>query len=150
MNISASGVKFIKSWEGLSLKAYQCQAGVWTLGWGSTFHKDKSKVQKGETITEEEADDLLMFEIGLIEKEINKMNLNLNQHQYDSVISFCFNVGVNGFKKSTLLKLIKQDPFHPSIRDQFLKWNKVRVDGKLIVSKGLSNRRNAEVNIYFG
>ena len=53
--------ELIKKWEGLSLKAYKCPAGVWTIGYGTTFYPDGSKVKEGDTCTKEEADGLLLW-----------------------------------------------------------------------------------------
>lgn len=150
MKTSISGIKFIKSWEGVLLKSYKCPAGVWTIGYGSTYYENGNKVKEGETITLDRAEKLLLFEVGKIEAEINSMGLNLNQPQFDAIVSFCFNVGMGAFKRSTLLKKIKKQPGAVDIRTEFLKWNKIRTAAGLVISKGLSRRRVAEGNLYFG
>lgn len=146
MKTSVSGVNFIKSWEGLLLKAYQCQAGVWTVGYGSTFYEDGTKVKQGDKVTKARAEDLLIFHLSKIEDEINALGLNLSQPQFDAVVSFCFNCGVGAFKRSTLLKIIRSHPGAVEIREQFMKWT--RAGGQ--VSRGLVRRRKAEAQMYFG
>ena len=58
MNISNEGISLIKRFEGCELEAYKCAAGVWTIGYGST-----KGVKEGDTITQEEADHLLLEEM---------------------------------------------------------------------------------------
>jgi lysozyme len=75
--------------------------------------------------------------------------LNLNQNQFDSCLSFIYNVGIGAFTKSTLRKKILLNPNDPTIKDEFMKWNKATVGGKLTVLKGLTRRRTAEAELYF-
>ena len=77
MNISQEGISLIKKFEGCELEAYQCAAGVWTIGYGST--KD---VKEGDTLTQKEADNLLLHEMQEYEgyiKELVKVPLKQNQ-----------------------------------------------------------------------
>jgi len=69
----------------------------------------------------------------------------VNQNQFDALTSFAYNVGIGGFKKSTLLKLVKANANNPLIRNEFAKWNKA--GGKVL--KGLTNRRKEEADLYF-
>lgn len=147
MKASQNCVDLIKSFEGYKSKAYLCPAGVPTIGWGSTMYQDGKKVKIGDTITEEEAEDLLMWELD--KKSIGLHGLVLNQNQVDSLLSFIFNLGIGAFKKSTLCKKIRLNPWDTSIREEFMKWNKARVGGKLIELRGLTRRRDAEANLYF-
>ena len=66
MNISQEGLSLIKKFEGCELKAYKCAAGVWTKGYGST-----KGVKEGDTLTQEEADELLLHEMEEYEGYIN-------------------------------------------------------------------------------
>jgi len=147
MKASQNCVNLIKSFEGYSAKAYKCPANVVTIGWGSTMYQDGSKIKMGDTVTEEEAEKLLMWELD--KKSIGLHGLKLNQNQADSLISFIFNLGIGAFKKSTLYRKINLNPWDSTIRDEFLKWNKARVGGKLIELRGLTRRRDAEANLYF-
>ena len=147
MKASKNCVDLIKSFEGYSKNAYKCPANVITIGWGSTMYQDGSKIKMGDTITEEEAEDLLMWELD--KKSIGLHGLKLNQNQADSLLSFIFNLGIGAFKKSTLYRKINLNPWDSTIRAEFLKWNKARVGGKLIELRGLTRRRDAEANLYF-
>jgi lysozyme len=153
MNTSINGINFIKKEESCVLKSYQDSAGVWTIGWGSTMYRSGKRVGPDETITQQEADDLLSWEVGNKEPSVSAFvnNLKLNQNQYDALVSFAYNVGIGALQGSTLLKVIKKNPADPYIRDCFLMWNKItdQKTGKKVVSKGLTNRRKLEADLYF-
>jgi lysozyme len=147
MIISKNCINLIKLFEGYKAKAYLCPASVVTIGWGSTMYTDGNKIKLGDTINEQKAEELLMWE--LKNKSIALHGLNLNQNQFDSCLSFIYNVGKGGFAKSTLRKKIVTNPNDPTIKDEFLKWNKATVGGKLTELKGLTKRRIAEAELYF-
>jgi lysozyme len=133
--------------EGYKAKAYLCPASVPTIGWGSTMYTDGHKIKLGDTINEQQATEMLMWE--LKNKSISLHGLNLNQNQFDSCLSFIYNIGIGGFTKSTLRKKILINPNDLTIKDEFLKWNKATVGGKLTELKGLTRRRTAEAELYF-
>jgi len=143
---SALGLSIIKKHEGLRLAAYLCPAGVPTIGYGSTRYPDGRKVILGEKLSsEKEATQLLLATMTSFEAAVNKHLPNLNQCQFDALVSFAYNVGTGAFIKSTLLKKAKVNPSDPSIVDEFQKW--VRGGGKVL--PGLVTRRREEANLYF-
>ena len=86
MNISQEGISLIKKFEGCELEAYQCAAGVWTIGYGST-----KLITQDMSITQEEAEKLLIKDIAVFEQEIEKaVEVPLHQHQYDALVSWTF------------------------------------------------------------
>ena len=151
MTASENGINFIKNEESCVLHSYKDSAGVWTIGWGSTMYKTGKRVGPGETITQQDADDLLRWEVGNKQASVSAFvsNLKLNQNQYDALVSFAYNVGIGALQGSTLLKVIKKNPADPYIRDFFAMWNKITVGGKKVVSKGLTLRRKREADLYF-
>jgi len=140
-------IDLIKQFEGFEKTSYKCPAGIWTIGYGSTMWNDGRKVEQGQKITLEGAEMLLMWE--LKNKSSALIGLTLNQNQSDALLSFIYNLGVGAFKKSTLYKKVKVNANDATIRDEFMKWNKARVNGKLVELKGLTNRRQAEINLYY-
>jgi lysozyme len=119
---------------------------VWTIGYGSTFFENGSKVQNGDKITLDRADRLL-FDI-VMKFEISVRGLvksKINDNQLGALTSFAFNVGVTNFRKSTLLKKVNANPSDATIRNEFMRWT--RAGGKVL--KGLVTRREAEANLYF-
>ncbi len=140
MKASKAAYILIQQFESLRLIAYKCHGGVWTIGYGHT-----SGVQEGMTITEAEADKLLAEDIEVCEKQINSLNLSLNQNQFDALVSFLFNVGFGNFSKSTLLLKVRINPYDNSIADEFARW--VYSKGKKLT--GLQRRRASEIKLYF-
>jgi lysozyme len=147
MKASQKCVDLIKQFEGYKDKAYLCPAGVATIGYGSTMWNDGRRVQMGDKITKEGAELLLHWELN--NKAVALYGLNVNQNQADAILSFVFNLGIGAFQKSTLIKKIRLNPNDPTIRDEFMRWNKTRVGGKLTPMKGLTRRRTAESNLYY-
>ncbi|WP_392565695.1 lysozyme [Utexia brackfieldae] len=89
MNISGNGKNLIKQFEELSLKAYFCPTGVWTIGYGHTLN-----VKRMDFISEQEADCLFMQDLYKVEQSIKKLvKVPLTQNQCDALCSFIFNVG---------------------------------------------------------
>lgn len=139
MKTSQRGLEFIAELEGCKLEAYLCPAKVWTIGVGHT-----KGVKEGDKITKEQAISLLKKDVNIAEKTINKFVLiQLNQNQFDALVSFVFNVGAKAFKHSTLLKFLNANHI-PLAAGQFDRWNKVK--GK--VCKGLINRRKKEKELF--
>jgi lysozyme len=145
MKPSESAYRLIKLFEGCKLSAYRCPANVVTIGWGSTLDAFGKPIKMGSKITQDQADNLLIKEVNLKAVAVNKLTTNLNQNQFDSLVSFAFNCGVGALSKSTLLKKIKLNPNDPAIHLEFMKWDKVA--GKSV--KGLTTRRAAESQLYF-
>lgn len=149
MTASDNAIDFIKKQEGLVLHAYKdpgSKDGLpITIGYGSTMYKDGSKIKLGDTITKEEAEDLLRWEVGDKTSVLRGMNLKLNQNQFDAVTSLVYNIGIGNFNSSTLLKRIRYNPNDPDIRNQFGRW--IYNDGKILDT--LVKRRKAEADLYF-
>ena len=140
MKASSKALELIKQFEGLRLKAYLCPGGVWTIGYGHT-----AGVKSGMVITEAQAEEFLRSDIAVFEKAVNDQKLALTQNMFDALVSFTFNVGVGNFKRSTLLRKIKVNPWDNSIMDEFLRW----VYSKGRVLPGLQRRRLDEMKLYF-
>lgn len=140
-------IDLIKQFEGFYSNSYLCPASVPTIGWGSTMWADGKKVKLGEVISMENAEKLLIWELTNKQHCLNK--LNLNQNQFDALMSFVYNVGVGNLMKSTLYKKALLNANDPTIRDEFMKWNKARVKGVLTPLKGLTRRRQEEANLYY-
>jgi lysozyme len=147
MRVSDNGIRLIQEFEGLRLTSYLCSAGVPTIGYGATFYADGSKVKLGQTITRDQANQLLKDHLkefeGAVIGLLNTTKVNANQ--FDALVSFCFNLGAANLAKSQLLRFIKANPNDPKIAAEFMKWN--RAGGE--VSTGLVRRRKKEAQLYF-
>jgi lysozyme len=143
---SQNCINLIKRFEGCKLKAYKCPASIYTIGYGTIRYPDGKPVKEGEEISLYRAESLLTYDVN---KFASQIKVNVNQNQFDSLVSFCYNLGIGAFNSSTLKKKVIANPGDLSIRDEFMKWNKARVKGVLTELKGLTNRRKAEADLYF-
>ena len=140
MNISTTGLKLIKDFEGLRTTAYICPAGVLTIGYGSTG----SHVTPGKTITEKEADVLLLEDLVRFENAVNNLvKVPVTQSQFDALVSFAFNCGIGALQESTLLRLLNQNDYTGAAA-QFDRW----VKGPNGPLPGLVRRRDAEEALF--
>lgn len=146
MITSQNGINLIKKWEKFKPTAYLCPAGVPTIGYGSTMWTDGRKVRLGQTVTLQDAEKLMAYFLANV---IHFIPDNVNQNQFDALCSFIYNIGVSNFRKSNLLKMVKENPDNEDIRDEFMKWTLHRKNGQLIQSNGLKNRRKEEADLYF-
>ncbi|MBD2293629.1 peptidoglycan-binding protein [Anabaena sphaerica FACHB-251] len=151
-NLPLAGVTLIKEFEGLCLKAYpdpKTGNKPITIGWGTTRKKDGSEWKLGETITKEEAEDLLMMQL---EKNylpsLQKIPVwnELNANQQGALLSFGYNLGANfygkpGFQSITRVLENKQ---WDQIEETFIKY---RNPGSK-VEAGLRRRRLAEAKLF--
>jgi lysozyme len=145
--VSSKGLDIIKKYEGFSSKPYLCPSKVITIGYGSTYYEDGSKVKLTDSpITQERATELLEALLVSFERAVDSYCTdNLNQNQFDSLVSFAYNCGVGNLKSSTLLRKVNVNPDNPTIKDEFLKWTKG--GGKTL--SGLVRRRTEEAQLYF-
>jgi lysozyme len=142
MKTSQKGIDLIKQFEGFQSKAYKCPAGVPTIGYGHT-----KTAKMGQIITQQEAENLLKTDLIEAENAVKSacIGININQNQFDALVSFVFNLGTKNFFSSALLKLIRKNTNDPAIRNEFSKWK--HAGGKEL--PGLVKRRKAEAELYF-
>lgn len=147
MKTSKKGIELIKRYESLKLEPYLCPAGVPTIGYGNTYYEDGTKVKiTDKPITKDRAESLFYITLFGFEIAVNKYVLSdINQNQYDALVSFAYNVGIGNFKASTLLKRVNSNPNDIDIAYQFSRWNKSNKK----VLKGLTRRRKEESELYF-
>jgi lysozyme len=140
------GIAIIRKYEGLRLQAYICPSGLATIGFGATFYENGSRVQLGDKITRDRADQLLFFQVKLFAEEVRRtVKSNINENQLGALVSFCFNVGGDAFGKSTLARKVNANPSDSTIRNEFMRWT--RGGGKVL--PGLVKRREEEANLYY-
>ncbi|WP_312394728.1 lysozyme [Chryseobacterium sp.] len=148
--LDISGQKFLTKAEGIQYTAYLDSVNVWTIGRGITYYEDGTKVKKGDRITVDREEKLFLNTLKKYVAVVNtKVTSNINQNQFNALVSFCYNVGIGGFTSSTLLKKVNKNPNDPTIRNEFAKWNKGTINGKKQIINGLVNRRKAEADLYF-
>ena len=145
MKTSSKGIDLIKSFETLRQTAYKAvpTEKYYTIGYGH-YGPD---VEPDSTVTEKEAEQLMKEDLADVERAVSNATAgwNLNQNQFDALVSFTFNVGIRAFRNSTLLKLIKRTTPENVIRAEFMKW---KYSGGRVLA-GLERRRRAEADLYF-
>jgi lysozyme len=140
MKTSQKGTDLIKNFEGLQLKSYKDSVGVLTIGYGSTGQH----VSPDMIITKEQAEQLLKKDLERFEKGVSDLvKVELNQSQFDALVSFSFNLGLGNLKSSTLLKKLNASDYKGAA-DEILRWN--RAGGKVL--NGLTRRRIAERDLF--
>lgn len=97
MNLNKDGINLIKSLEGCKLKAYKLKGERnYTIGYG---HSDSS-IKKDQTITQKEADTILLQDLKKFEKYVaNNTKFPLNDNQFSALVSYTYNRGYKGFKE---------------------------------------------------
>ena len=131
----------------MKFKPYQCSAGVWTIGIGTTVYPNGQKVNQSDPQINEIVSLLyLTHDLEYFCKQVDSYTTDaVNQSQFDALVSFGYNCGVGNLKSSTLLKKVNINPNDTTIAAEFLKWN--RAGGKIV--SGLTRRRQAESDLYF-
>ena len=146
MKVNKATIDLIKNFEGLRLESYYCSAKVLTIGYGNTFYEDGTKVKLGDKITKKRAEELLDFMVLQFANQVKPLiKVPLSENRFGALVSFSYNVGVSALSKSTLLKKVNTNQNDPSIKMEFLRWNKA--NGKILA--GLTKRREAEAKLYF-
>lgn len=135
MIYSKDGLALTEQFEGCRLNAYQDSIGTWTIGYGHTLD-----VHPGQTITLQQAEDLLVGDVLWAERVVNQyVTVPLTQEEFAALVDFTFNLGSGNFLKSTLLKLLNQGNYSAAA-NEFERWDKA---GGVVVA-GLLRRREAE------
>ena len=144
---SQNGINLIKKYEGFQSKPYLCPAKVPTIGYGATFYPNGQRVKMTDPpINEGQATVLLSDMLTTYEKAVDSYcRDDINQNQFDALVSFAYNLGASALKSSTLLRKVNLNPNDTTIKNEFLKW--VNAGGKPLT--GLIKRRTEEANVYF-
>jgi lysozyme len=130
----------------VKLKAYLDSGGVPTIGWGSTYNWDlKRPVRITDVITKDTADKWLKYEATeKLNAVKNLLKVKINNNQLIALSSLTYNIGINAFRRSTLLKLLNNKVDKTIVAAQFDRW--VYDNGQFI--QGLQNRRTIEKQLF--
>lgn len=143
MKTSRDGLEFIKRFEGLQEKAVKLSDGSWSVGYGHV-----RSAHEGKEVSEKDAEALLQYDLQEVEEVINSQVLTpLNQNQFDALVSFAFNIGLESFEQSELLGSLNEGQLLRAA-ESMEQWRKARVGGKLLVVDALVRRRAAEKALF--
>lgn len=141
MRISKFGIDTIIMFEGVRLKSYTDVNDIWTIGVGHTGLVNNQRIQSDTTITMDIANQLLRFDLQLVENTINKLvKVKLNQNQFDALCSLVFNIGVGSFSRSNLLRKINKQLFLEAA-DEFLLWRNSKGENKYLLKRREEERK---------
>jgi len=141
MQLSKTGIELLKHFEGCELKAYQDSVGVWTIGYGHT-----KGIYEGLEITQSEAEKMLVDELPEYEGYVSdKVVPMLQQHEFDALVCWVYNLGPTNLSSSTMLKKLNAGEFK-EVPFQMKRWDKA--GGQPLL--GLTRRRNAEALLFKG
>jgi len=141
LKVSDKGIKLIQDFEGCSLVPYQDIVGKWTIGYGHLIKPDDdfdAPLTHGQAVALL-CDDLEKFESWVL----GAVTADINQSQFDALVSFTFNLGPGALQKSTLLRKLNAGDYQGAA-DEFPKWCKA--GGKEVA--GLLRRRKAEREMF--
>ncbi len=135
--------KLCKKFEGFESHPYKCPAGVWTIGYGTTYYHDGRKVQPtDDPVTEQQATDILKSMLKGFQASVLQYCPAINSVELLAACTdLAYNIGSNAFGSSTLRKVINDGGDVAAIAEQFRRWNKG--GGKVLA--GLVSRREAEI-----
>lgn len=152
--LDTAGMNQGKVWEGLpgtngkpALKAYLDSAGNPTIGWGH-----RKGVKLGDTCTEAQAEQSYAEDLAPCCAVVEEcVSAPLNDHQFAALVLLTLNIGEQGFRNSTVVKLLNQSPpNYAGVPAAIALWNKITdpVTKKHVVSQGLVNRRALEITLW--
>ena len=168
-DVPQEAIELIKSFEGIpdgdpstvNIDAYLCPAGIWTIGWGHAIvdggvqlkgpaNKARARTLYPGGITRQQAEDLLRGD--LVPRAASVASLlkqAVNDGQFGALLALVFNIGAANFGASTLLRKLNAGDVQGAA-DQFMAWDKARVNGVLQALAGLTRRRKAERAMFLG
>jgi lysozyme len=130
----------IRKYEGLSLTAYKCPAGLLTIGYGHVLKKEMNVSE----IDLDSAEKLLEQDCLIALRSVEKLiKTNLSENQLASLISFTFNLGGAALERSSLRQKLNRGDYLEAA-DEFLRW--VYASGRKL--PGLIRRRTEERAIF--
>lgn len=138
MKMSEDGIKLLVGLEGFKVEAYKDTKGLWTIGVGHLILPGEHYLLK-ELLSNERVEELLANDLEKYETTVNHtIHNDVTQYQFDALVSFCFNIGCNGFRNSTVARVINNGEFN-KVADAMMMWNK---------PKEIIGRRSKEVRLF--
>lgn len=137
---STRGLNLITTFEGLRLKAYKpTPHDVWTIGVGHTHG-----VHAGQRISKVTAFRFLREDVAWAEKAVRGLRIQLNQNQFDALVSFTFNLGAGILASSHDIGRLLREKRYTAAANSMLEYR----DPGTIEEAGLLRRRRAERHLF--
>jgi len=140
---SRAGIDLLKDFEGFRSESARLPDGRWTIGYGHT-----KSARAGVTISEADASALLQYDLIEVVAAVNDLVFTpITQNQFDSLVCFAFNVGLAGFRTSTVLRRINEGAMLQAAWSLEM-WRKAEFEGHEFVVDALVRRRAAEKALF--
>ena len=143
MRVSRSGLELVKRFEGLRRRAARLPRGGWTIGYGHTL-----SAREGAEVGPQDAEALLLYDLNRAAEVVDEVVFTpVNQNQFDALVAFAFNIGVENFRGSAVLKRLNEGCYLKAAAALEL-WRKADFDGESLVVDALIRRRAAEKALF--
>jgi lysozyme len=140
---SAAALSLIKAFEGYRPEAVALPGGRWVIGHGHTL-----TAREGAEVSEEDAETLLIFDLLAVAEAIEQLVFApLNQNQLDALASFVFNIGVDNFRQSAVLRRLNEGAMLEAAA-AIEAWRWADIGAERIVVDVLVRRRAAEKALF--
>jgi lysozyme len=141
--VSRAAIELITRFEGYRRKAAQLPDGRWMIGYGHTL-----TAREGAEVSHDDAEALLIYDLIGVAHGINEWTYApLTQNQFDALCSFVFNIGLESFRGSSVLKRLNEGALIQAACAMEL-WRKAEFGGEKIVIDALVRRRAAEKALF--
>lgn len=145
--LDQTGINLIKGFEGCVLHPYLDQVKIPTIGIGMTYYPSTGKkvTMQDAALTQQQADsEFLLLLKPYCLAVYSTTRDDLTQNQFNALVSLTYNIGMGGFKGSTVHRLVNANVTGQQLKAAFLMWKKA--DGKVL--NDLVKRRTKEYNTY--
>ena len=141
--VSRGAIDLLKRFEGYRQTAVQLPDGRWMIGYGHTL-----TAREGAEVSQSDAEALLLYDLITVAHVVNEgVFAPLSQNQFDALCSFAFNIGVDNFRRSQMLKRLNAGDVVQAACAMEL-WRKADFEGERIVIDALVRRRAAEKALF--
>ena len=147
MSDLSHAINLIRKYEGFSEKAFPdpaTGAAPYTIGYGTQYYPDGSPVKRGQFCTKEKALEYLFHEVEVIDTQLQKLNLGLDDCMKQALISFVHSIGWEPFFYSNVIDCLEREDI-PGVTNEMSRWI---FDSDNRVIGGLLDRRREEIRLF--
>lgn len=141
--VSSAALELIMRFEGYRRRAARLADGRWTIGYGHTL-----TAREGAEVSLDDAAALLLYDVRPVAEAVNELTYTpLTQNQFDALVAFTFNVGIDNFRRSSVLRRVNEGAMIQAACVLEM-WRKADFEGERIVVDALVRRRAAEKTLF--
>ncbi len=147
LTFSSAAVNLLAQFEGFRPAPYLDSVGVPTIGYGTTFYEDGTKVTMNDDhIDQIRAKSILLnyLNVRILPDFHQHITVDLTQNQVDALCCLVYNIGDSGFDHSHVLSDINSHITGGTLQAHWLSWS--HAGG--VINPGLLKRRQKEYNYF--